>query len=201
MVLCIGWERFTIFKSQKSYQLDFNAQQFPALGIILDSLTSSLDTTAYAVFCQATCDLSECWSLTLGDRFSWEEKEISLIPDTIPVGSAQAKEDWNEATPKVMLEYGAESGIYDATYATGFKSGGFAYPFIGGLTDVPVKAETWDMFKREAKLEFFECLVRFNTLNSKYTDYDSATPNDYNASVIPGPVVGASRTFGVDVSL
>ena len=213
------------------------------------SPTSELETTAWAIFGQATYAFDDAWSLTLGGRYSWEEKKVSATGGTIPVGSAQRKDSWNEFTPRVTLEYGNDLGIFYLTYATGFKSGGFAYPFVTGSSDSSVDPEILDMFEAGAKLELLDRTLRlnaaayyyeyddlqvnrnaglgpqgivipvenaggaevsgfeldftwlatdgltlsggFNVMDTEYTDYENATPNVYNTSILPGPVVFA----------
>lgn len=90
-------------------------------------------TTSYAVFGQFDWDLAEQWKLTLGGRFSYEEKEIdnqANAGDFVVINQTFANavsEDWSAFTPKISLAYQPNdtTNIY-ATISQGFKSGGFA---------------------------------------------------------------------------
>ena len=92
-----------------------------------------VETTAYAVFGQATYDFNTRWSLTLGGRWNHEEKEVWLEASdiagiTLSTVPFEDKDDWDEFTPKVALERHFDSGMVYLSYAKGFKSGGYNYP-------------------------------------------------------------------------
>ena len=69
------------------------------------------ETTSYAVFGQFDWDFSDAWRLTLGGRYSFEEKEIqnqAIAGDFVVINqtfSNSVSEDWNAFTPKISLSY------------------------------------------------------------------------------------------------
>ncbi len=112
------------------------------------------DLSSWAVFADATWDFAERWSLTLGGRFSQEDKEfenkqtVFTISDsfplpvpfgpfpagaTIPGGLLfadpplfESDEDFSNFSPRVVVEYDwAEDSMVYLTFSQGFKSGGF----------------------------------------------------------------------------
>jgi iron complex outermembrane receptor protein len=109
------------------------------------------ETTAFALFGQATYEFNPNWSLTLGARWSYEEKKVRVRESTIagatlvPVPFAD-EDDWSELTPKLTLVRRIEPGMFYLTYARGFKSGGFNYAASAG-SGVPLDPEILDMFE------------------------------------------------------
>ena len=91
---------------------------------------ASISTDAYALFGQATYDVSERLSLTVGLRYNSEDKEASQFTDFgfIPPLNQDLNEDSDELTPKFGIEYflSEETMIY-ASATRGFKSGGFTF--------------------------------------------------------------------------
>ena len=91
------------------------------------------ETTGYAAFGQLKWNFTENWNLTLGGRYSFEEKEIdnqTVQGDFVIINqsfSNSVKADWSAFTPSLSLAYQPtfDTNIY-ATISQGFKSGGFA---------------------------------------------------------------------------
>ena len=98
-----------------------------------NSWDQSNKTTSYAVFGEAVIDLAPTTRLTLGGRYTWEDKQFraqaaglrqaGLIRSPYNV---QADESWDAPTWRVVLDHdvGADALVY-ASAARGFKSGGF----------------------------------------------------------------------------
>jgi iron complex outermembrane receptor protein len=96
------------------------------------------DTSAWAVFADATAQLSDKWYLTLGARYSREKAKaswninpvaqaalgIGLSVGATPGPSTPTTNSWGSFTPRVSLRYelDPDSSIY-LTYSQGFKSG------------------------------------------------------------------------------
>ena len=128
------------------------------------------DTTSYAVFGQATYDFSDKLHLTLGTRFTADDKEIDLavvdlsggtLPSLAPATETYAidtDEGWDEITSSVSLDYFVTDDVLIyGRIAEGYKSGGFqtapasavaalqSYDPETALTfELGVKAEWWD---------------------------------------------------------
>jgi iron complex outermembrane receptor protein len=122
---------------------------------ILDFAIANFDsdndftTTSTAIFAQGTYSLTEKLELTLGVRYTDEEKtfdpvqvvissNIGLAPGTpiLPLGLNERST--NEVTPLVNLSYKAtdELMVY-STYSEGFRSGGYVQRIFPPLTVVP----------------------------------------------------------------
>ncbi|MCZ6719669.1 MAG: TonB-dependent receptor, partial [Gammaproteobacteria bacterium] len=90
---------------------------FPGPSLLPLSATNQTD--AYAAYFQGSLQLSDRLAATAGLRFSYEEKEGSNAGGPI-------SDSWNEATPKLLVEYYANEAVLLYASATkGFKSGGF----------------------------------------------------------------------------
>lgn len=132
--------------------LDFTPSYFRSGG--------EYDNTSAAVFLQGSYDFSERWSMTLGVRYTDEEKKF--LPDQIiyenkfagtgtdldaPFLQAGTRVlpyvtktlDYDETTPLANLTYRANDDLMlYGTYSEGFKSGGFSQrvfpPIVAGYT-------------------------------------------------------------------
>jgi iron complex outermembrane recepter protein len=123
--------------------------------------TGDIDTTSYAAFLDTTYKFSEHWDVDLGARYSTERStragggflDVPALGGIISsVTSDGASSDDSAFTPKVAINFhpAANSSIY-ASYATGFKAGG--YSLFPGLNDLSssFKSETSHAFELGAK--------------------------------------------------
>lgn len=100
----------------------------------VDRQVADLDNQTYAVFSQATVDLTERLSLTGGLRLEHERRGIERerffeTPfGTTPIDPRiEDEEDWTELLPRLALEYRFSPNLAAYTsVARGFKSGGFS---------------------------------------------------------------------------
>lgn len=132
-------------------------------------------TDSWAIFGQATYDFTDQLSLTLGGRYSNDEKEISRvgIPNGVSIQQGynlQDEEDWGEFTGKVSLNYQATDDVFIyGTWSEGYKSGGYqglaSGPAQAGTPFDPEFAELWEL---GVKMEFDR--VRLNAAGF-FTDY------------------------------
>ena len=107
------------------------------------------DNTSYGIFGSLDYELNDRWTLTVGGRYTYEDKENSLEASSIAALTlsptpASDGESWNEFTPKVTLTYNLDNGIVYGTFASGFKSGGFNHPLRVGAV---IQPETIDMIE------------------------------------------------------
>ncbi|MCP5213693.1 MAG: TonB-dependent receptor [Pseudomonadales bacterium] len=107
------------------------------------------ESTSWAVYGQATYDLTDTLSLTGGLRYSTEEKEIGVGADvTSGIGLllldfpyTNAEEDWDSIDGRLALNWqAAEDIMLYASITTGFKSGGFT----GSATTLAVATTPFD---------------------------------------------------------
>ncbi|MFV8781872.1 TonB-dependent receptor [Microbulbifer sp. SA54] len=136
------------------------------------------DHRAMGVFTQADVDLNDSWVLTLGGRYSTEEKDaqIATIPlnlcdlDGCAAYDFEDKESWNAFTPKVGVQWNlADNAQVYSFWTKGFRSGGYnmrntgidpttGFPYQPGPTD----QEEQTSFEIGAKAEWFDGRVRAN---------------------------------------
>lgn len=90
-----------------------------------------LNAKSYALYGQATYNLTNTLDLTVGGRLNKDEKEYAFSVfftqrgvDQVPF--SRAKAEWESFSPKIGLEWRpAEHVMAYASYSQGFKSGGF----------------------------------------------------------------------------
>jgi iron complex outermembrane receptor protein len=94
----------------------------------------------WAVFADATLAITERLDLTVGARYTWDEKEFSvdvadsggalgnnLVWSVFTDGPVSDTQDWSGFTPRAALNFRATEAVtLFASVSTGFKSGGFA---------------------------------------------------------------------------
>lgn len=109
----------------------------PALATLLDfniDFFNRQKTTNYALFGNATYDLTDALTLELGARYTWEKKSFnqtairiySQQPLLANTPSYRLKEDWKAFTPRVSLSYKFQPDVLGyASWSRGFRSGGF----------------------------------------------------------------------------
>lgn len=181
-------------------------------------LCNRQDAESYALFGDVTIDLSEKFTLGLGARWTYEEKDyvareglpavlifpggfdepldgadFSLVP-----GSVQSdKEDWTEPTWRVMGAYTFNDAVYGyASITRGFKSGGYNdQAGSGGFANFPLSSydpEFADSFEIGVKTTLADGRVRFNAtyFRVKYEDFQRST-----VVSVPGTAFQETRTF------
>lgn len=154
-----------------SFTADFLFRFGP--GVLTNEL-QEVDTTAYALFGQASYELSESLSLTVGGRLSYEEKDVRQFKIPGATGSNvslpfQDSADWSDFTPKITLRHYSAAGMIYATCSEGFKSGGFNYP-ASSPSAVPLDQEEITQYELGYKGALPGNRLRLNT-SLFYYDY------------------------------
>lgn len=197
-------------------------------------------TKSYALFGQASYRFTDQLSLTLGGRYTWENKSIvsNQFFDFRPAGTAfnpapgspppglfivapivtnlADSVKFQKFTPKIGVEYRASSDllIY-ASYAKGFRSGGFNGRLIAPQTHVPTYApDTNDSYEIGFKSDFGRTLrINASLFYSKYkgiqqtisdpaVQFRVANAGDaelygFEAEVTAVPIKGLNLTAGI----
>jgi iron complex outermembrane receptor protein len=116
---------------------DTGIPAYPGLGSdLVQVLYEAQETTSYAVFAQGDWEFAEDWTLTLGLRWTREEKDFiagQAYLTTVERQDAFAypafadlDNSWTETSPKLGLTYQFnDTTIVFGTYSEGFHSGGF----------------------------------------------------------------------------
>ena len=170
----------------------------------------SVETTA--VFGEISYDLSDVWSLTVGARYTEEDKELdsrSWVTGTSNVPRLSNSRDpsllLNAGTPsfsddnisyRVVLQREFELGMMYASYSTGFRSGGF---FNRGSTNSELAP-----FQSE-EVESMEIGMRSNPTDNSQLNltYFMADYSDKQTTIITAgndPVCGKSNEFVAGVT-
>lgn len=136
-------------------------------------------TESVAAFGQFTWYMTEAVGLTLGARYTEDEKEIdnaavSNIPPTSaglygiplvsPPYSVSADESWDEITMRASIDWSiTDNHMVYATYSEGFKSGAFngtqSSPIIAAT---PLQPELATNYEIGARTQWLDNRVRFN---------------------------------------
>ena len=129
------------------------------------------ETKSYAFFADVDFELSERLRLSVGGRYSIDEKAYRrFVLNGIDLSN---KDDWKEFTPRVSLDYDVSDDLMVyASYARGYRSGGFNGR---GITPTSVQTsfqpETVDSYEAGAKLTFLDG-TGFLNVAAFYSKYD-----------------------------
>jgi outer membrane receptor protein involved in Fe transport len=162
-----------------------------------------IETTSYALFGEGYFDLSEQTRLTVGLRYTDDEKSSRshspfLPPYVIDDVWVEAEDDWQETTGKVTVEHflGEDSMVF-ATIARGYKAGGLnpSGPTGGQVFD----PEFINQFEVGSKNTFMENRLRAN-FGAFYYDYEGLQIGQvaaFSASTVnaDATVMGAEAEF------
>lgn len=152
----------------------------PAGTILTVPQTVVQSTDSYAVFFEGDYRFGDDWTLTLGGRYTRDEKESGLIdplmPELADKGSLKDpfSESWSEFTPKVGLRYrfSPEMMAY-ALYTRGFRAGGFSgRANTYEAASLPYDPETVDNYEIGLKSEWLDRRLRFNA-SAYFMKYDN----------------------------
>ncbi len=209
-----------VFYVDDNYQLDqktsIGAFGGPNAALFQDPYADH-DREAWAVFGEFHYDITDKWMLTLGGRYTEEEKEysgrilmgggsdngfIGYVPGSetddfyiygqpiwIPIDAAQGDEDWDEFTPKIGLDYRVNDDVLTYfSYSEGFRSGGFNGRNQNLANIGPFDPEFVDNYELGMKGDFLDQTLRLN-LAVFYNEYD-----DKQEEIIEPDGFGGSNT-------
>jgi len=130
----LKWQAGIYLNNEKTHRLEggeFFSTVLPAAALVTASADQRNETSSVALFTQGTYSITEDLDLTLGLRYTREEKDFSNIgtPGTAYVSepyNVAETETWSAVTPKLIVNYHLnDSSMLYFSAATGFKSGGF----------------------------------------------------------------------------
>ena len=147
----------------------------PSLGFITN--LTDIDNDSVAVYVQATIDVTDTWSLTLGSRRTEDDKEY--VPfQTILFGAAgpapgvavplipsdTVSSSFEETTSRVAVEWAAAKDFLAyASFTQGFKSGGFNFRYVvPRAAALPFDPETLDSYEAGFKWQGLDNRLRIN---------------------------------------
>lgn len=171
-------------------------------------ITVDQNTVSQAIFGEVYYDFAENWSLTLGGRYSSDEKDFSYNFIEGPVSDiiVPLKESWSNFSPKVGLDWKIDSDtLAYATWSNGFRAGGFngrANSVI--VVETPYGEENAEALELGFKTELFESQIRLNVA-AHYTEYtdlqveaNKTTPNGVDLFTVNA---GASTVKGIEIEM
>ncbi len=127
-------------------------------------------TDSWAVFFEGDIVLTDRWTLTVGGRYTEDEKDTDQTGNVV----AQADEDWDEFTPRVGLRFQLNDDVMlYATYSAGYRAGGFngRVESVENAT-TPYDHETVDNYELGWKSEWFDRRLQLNGAVF-YMDYEN----------------------------
>ena len=178
---------------------------------------SDLENRNWALYGEATINLTSAFRVIGGVRYTDESKEVSLISETIPgvtrngasitsIGFSNPQElSFDQTTYRGIAQYDlADTAQVYASYSTGFKSGGFNQRLFAG----PVVFDEPDVFgpeevdSIELGLKFQNDVLRANIalFRSDYTEIQisGAPPGAIATETFNG---GEARIQGVELEV
>jgi len=168
---------------QEAYADDFIL--FNGLPVtFLRTIDDHLKTKSYAFFGQADWQLADAWTLTLGLRYTDEEKDYQrststfsdLLGNADPSFAFSDSDSWDDWTPTIALEYAMSDDVrFYGRLAKGFKSGGF-----NGRANLPGDVSSFDpetVWTAEIGAKTFMADGRFQAnyalFTSRYDDFQA----------------------------
>ena len=147
---------------------------------LFGSADQTNETTSYGIFAQAVWSMNDRADLTIGARYTSEEKDATNFgtPDgafaiLAPYDVAMS-ESWSAFTPKASLNYRLSDDLMVyGSVSTGFKSGGFQGLAPTGIAaSTPFDEENVTTFEVGMKGTLLDNTLRFNAaaFSSQYDD-------------------------------
>jgi iron complex outermembrane receptor protein len=166
---------------------------------------ADVTTDGYAAFANATWHFAERWAATLGGRYTYEQKDLNFqqfdpnglgfVPEIGPL-----TDDYSDGkfTPTASLMYALNPSwnLY-ATYASGYKSGGFNVDVLSTVNNIGFDAERVDNFEVGAKATLFAgraqanlALFSMDYKDLQVTQYDPITFANFIGNAASASVTG-----------
>jgi len=165
-----------------------------------------IETEAYAIFGQATYDLSDRWALTAGLRYTSEAKDFTALgyvdgpmqPPFNPILEedidCKGEKDFSNVSGKLALDFKfSDNVLFYGTFSQGYRSGGFNgqapnnEEACGGFDE-----ETANNYELGLKADWADNRIRTN-VSVFYTDY-----SDLQVTVIREPGGTPTTTNAAD---
>ncbi len=168
----------------------------PAFGGITILYDGTNYTNAFGAFVEGTYDFGR-WAVTLGARYSDEEKDATLdyVISSATLAQFEDTASFDSITPRLVVEYDVNEDIMLYGSATkGFKSGGFS------LLDNPLNSfdeESVWAYEIGAKTTLFEDRLEFNTA-AFYYDYSDQQLSQVTNLATQTTNAGSSTIRGIE---
>jgi iron complex outermembrane recepter protein len=196
----------------------------PALTLVLEDRILDNRATAWAAYTQWDLSLGDAWTLTLGGRYTDEEKQIGfranlnprlpnpiagtrITSDSLLAVGIPLSQSTKLFTPRVALKYDFTDDVNVFASATrGFKSGGWNARGTTPVANQPFAPEKVWSYELGLRSEWFDRKLRFNLTAFQLDVQDLQTPSAF-ANPATGAISFITRNFadldnsGVEVEL
>jgi iron complex outermembrane recepter protein len=192
----------------------FDVRLFTTLNGLTAFTNAAVDTETYAIFGDLTYDFSDQFSVSVGGRYTWDERTANILRQNylgggspffggagLPFGAASTnfsgKRSFKKFTPRVSISFKPtpDHNIY-ASYSQGFKGGGFDPRGVG--TNAPdlngngIRGENDEVAAflsfRPENVTSYEVGYKGNLLDGGLTFALAGFYADYKDVQIPGSV-------------
>jgi len=179
----------------------------------VDTAGSIYKIKSYAFFGQATAHIGDHFEVTIGGRYSHDEKQATqsgTTTDALPIIAVPFvttnKASYSSFDPRIVAtwKFTPDVSVY-ASYSTGFKSGGFQYvPFNLGAANTLFDPEDIKTFEVGLKSEWFDRKLRFNLAAFHYDYKNLQVSRIIDTASGPQTLISnaaSSKIDGVDVEI
>lgn len=173
----------------------------PGVDTLNEDYLVDVETTSTAVFGQFTYSLTDDLNITVGLRYTKDEKEGDIqgvtsragLPPIFANFAVDLDEDWDSWDPKVTLDYAVtEDVMVYLTYSQGFKSGGFQFAqFNAGGASQVFDPEEVEVLEAGLKSTLWDRRLQLNASVFSY---------DYSDLQLPRVVLLPNGSFGNVIS-
>ncbi len=195
-----------------SADTQFDTRLFTTLAGFTAFTQANVDTETYAVFADVTYDITEQLSLSVGGRYTWDERQADILrqnylgggspvfggagtPFGAPSTNFEGSAKFEKFTPRVSVSYQPtpDHNLY-ASYSQGFKGGGFDPRGVGtnapsATPGTPTDAEVADYLSFEPEsVDSYEVGYKGNLLDGALYVAIAGFYMDYTDVQIPGSV-------------
>ncbi|MEC7290224.1 MAG: TonB-dependent receptor [Pseudomonadota bacterium] len=173
-----------------------------------------LDTESFALFGQGTVDLTDRLSLTLGLRYTEDQKDFiydassptSGLPPIVADFVINDGDTFKSTDPRITLDYQVTDDVLIyGTYSQGFKSGGVQYAnAVPSLASQIFQPETLKSYEAGVKSRLFDGRVQANAAAFFYDYEDQQILNIITVGGIPTGFTenaGSSELTGFDLDV
>ena len=129
----------------------------------------NVDAKSYAMFGQIQWKIVENLSLTLGGRYSWDQKKVTFdtkttVPFVITDFNTSLSRNWDSFDPTVSLSYNFTDDVMGyASYTSGFKSGAFQFIAVSpAMAQQVAEPESVDSFEVGMRTTLLDRHLRLN---------------------------------------
>lgn len=167
---------------------------------------STMVTNSYAVFGQGAYDFSDAWSLTVGGRYSVDQKqdERTVMNFLSPAFNVDPHARWDSFDPSASLNYKiTPDTLAYVSYREGYKSGGFQtiLPATAQIASTPFLPEHVKSYEAGIKSEWLDHRLLADVAIFRSDITDQQISRVISATDISIDNAGKTRADGVDLTV